>query len=288
MLGSVFEVQEELKRGVVFRGIRRASGDQVILKDVTGKDNECEIMAQLKKEGAPSKYILDFEEIYESPGGRDFLVCKYFKHGDFHSLLKTHDLNEDLIKLYTAQLIVAIEFMHQRNLVHLDIKPGNVIVDDELNLQLIDFGWSAKLRKYDDVFPWGQIYTGTEAFASPETLTAKMSWFSSDIWGIGMFSLYLATKQNPIALIHDETGYEIKDFIFNINFEIEDIPDISDSFRSFLDAVLQPVFMERLGGEKGIGELLRHEWFSDIDWDALRRKEVTPPNWILDLDNSSH
>jgi serine/threonine kinase 38 len=77
-----------------------------------------------------------------------YLVMDYLPGGDLMNLLMVKDiLNENEVKFYAAQLILAIESVHKLNYIHRDLKPDNVLIDKDGHLKLSDFGLSKKIVK---------------------------------------------------------------------------------------------------------------------------------------------
>lgn len=72
-----------------------------------------------------------------------YIVMEYMKGGDFSSLLENiHALEENAARFYLAQLVLAIEYLHQNGIIHRDLKPDNILIDSEGFIKLTDFGLS--------------------------------------------------------------------------------------------------------------------------------------------------
>lgn len=66
-----------------------------------------------------------------------------YMYGDMGALLKQYDVfEEDICKFYIAELIIAVEHLHQLNIIHRDLKPENILIDSKGHLKLSDFGLS--------------------------------------------------------------------------------------------------------------------------------------------------
>ncbi len=89
------------------------------------------------------KHIVPIMDIFEE-NGTAYYVMKYFSGG---SLSFNSAIPEDVALRYTKQLASALRFIHQKRMMHLDVKPSNILLDDEDNVVLIDFGLA---KQYDN------------------------------------------------------------------------------------------------------------------------------------------
>ena len=89
------------------------------------------------------KHIVPIIDVFEE-NGTAYYVMKYFSGG---SLSFNSAIPEDVALRYTKQLASALRFIHKKRMMHLDIKPSNILLDDEDNVVLIDFGLA---KQYDN------------------------------------------------------------------------------------------------------------------------------------------
>ena len=77
-------------------------------------------------------------------------VMEYLVGGDFGELLEAYTcFDEQIVKFYVAELVLAIDSLHSLNIIHRDLKPENILLDGDGHIKLTDFGLSAmKLEKY--------------------------------------------------------------------------------------------------------------------------------------------
>ena len=97
-----------------------------------------------------SPYIVKIYGAFESDG-KIHLVMDYLPKGDFSYFIKTNfPLKEDIIRFYSAEIVLFLEYMQKMNLVHRDLKPQNIMIDEKGHLKVIDFGTVRKLGYYYD------------------------------------------------------------------------------------------------------------------------------------------
>ncbi|KAI9021211.1 hypothetical protein DFJ74DRAFT_756858 [Hyaloraphidium curvatum] len=155
----------------------------------------------------------------------------------------TESMTEADIKYIFHQIALAVQHLHRHGIVHRDIKDENVILDENLAIQLIDFGSSAyyKQGKLFDTF------CGTLDYASPEVLTGhKYSGPPQDIWALGILLYTMIYRENPFYNIDEIIGHPLR-----VPFVMS--PESLDLIRSMLqrDVHARPT----------IDEVLSHVWF---------------------------
>ena len=97
-----------------------------------------------------SPYIIKTYGAFES-GGKIHIVMDYLPKGDFEYFIKAnYPLKEDIIRFYSAEIILFLEYMQSKKLVHRDLKPQNIMIDQKGHLKVIDFGTVRKLGYYFD------------------------------------------------------------------------------------------------------------------------------------------
>lgn len=72
-----------------------------------------------------------------------YMVMEFMKGGDLSSLLEqVGSFDEDTAKYYLAQIVLALEYLHSKGVIHRDLKPDNILIDSEGRIKLTDFGLS--------------------------------------------------------------------------------------------------------------------------------------------------
>ena len=96
-----------------------------------------------------SPYIVKIYGAFESDA-KIHLIMDFLPKGDLSYFIKNNTLKDDIIKFYTAEMVLFLEYMQSKNLVHRDLKPQNIMIDEKGHLKVIDFGTVRKLGYYYD------------------------------------------------------------------------------------------------------------------------------------------
>ncbi|KIK60289.1 hypothetical protein GYMLUDRAFT_73762 [Collybiopsis luxurians FD-317 M1] len=204
-----------------------------------------------------------------------FFVLDLMLGGDlrFH-LERLGSLQEDVVRFYVAQLSSAVEFLHQSGIMHRDIKPDNILLDERGNAHLTDFNIAVHFgdRKLTGV-------AGSMAYMAPEILTKRGYTCHIDWWSLGVCAYELIFGRRPFR------GRTNSDLTYSISKDPLKWPEDAEKkctrpgmlvIKGLLDRDPSRRFGCKPNGE-GYQELRRHPWFKTIDWDTLESKEQTPP-----------
>ena len=97
-----------------------------------------------------SPFIVKVYGAFESDG-KIHLVMDYLPNGDFSYFIKAnYPLREDIIRFYSAEIVLFLEYMQKMKLIHRDLKPENIMIDEKGHLKVIDFGTVRKVGYYYD------------------------------------------------------------------------------------------------------------------------------------------
>ncbi len=197
-----YEIQEELGRGgmgVVYRAIDTRLQREVALKVL--RATSAEETARLEREARAAATLNHpgIVTIYDfQPGfGGHFIVMECVP-GEALDLLLRKDRERVRRNLVTilARLADAVAFAHSRQVVHRDLKPGNILLTSTLEVKVLDFGIATRL---DVDAPKDVQVCGTPFYMSPEQIRGEVPTPASDIYSIGATAFHLATGKPPFA-----------------------------------------------------------------------------------------
>jgi protein-serine/threonine kinase len=220
---------------------------------------------------AASPFIVGLKFSFQTPTDL-YLVTDYMSGGElFWHLQKEGRFQEARAKFYIAELILALQHLHEYDIVYRDLKPENILLDANGHIALCDFGLSkANLTKNDTT----NTFCGTTEYLAPEVLLDEQGYTKMvDFWSLGVLVFEMCCGWSPFYAEDTQQMYK------NIAFGKVRFPRdaLSTEGRNFVKGLLNRNPKHRLGAKDDARELMAHPFFHDIDWQALARKEVIPP-----------
>ncbi|XP_053604278.1 ribosomal protein S6 kinase 2 beta [Plodia interpunctella] len=202
--------------------------------------------------------------------GKLYLILDFLRGGDlFSRLSKEVMFTEEDVKFYLAELALALEHVHKLGIIYRDLKPENILLDADGHIALTDFGLSKLPPSSDKAYS----FCGTVEYMAPEVVNRRGHTFAADWWSFGVLMFEMLTGNLPF---HGSTRHETMTQILKAKLGMP--ANLSEEAQSLLRALFKRNPQNRLGaGPDGIEDIKKHEFFANIDWDALLRKEVIPP-----------
>ncbi|KAM4740329.1 citron rho-interacting kinase isoform 4-T4 [Anableps anableps] len=207
-----------------------------------------------------------------------YLAMEYLPGGDLMSLLNRYEdqFDESMAQFYLAELVEAIQAVHQLGYVHRDVKPENILIDRTGHIKLADFGSAAKLTANKTVAA-ATVPVGTQDFLSPEVLTVINGGSQStygvecDWWSLGVIAYEMIYAKSPFS---DSTSTKTIHNILNFQCYLK-FPEDPHASKQFVDLVRSLLCgaKDRLGYQG----LRCHAFFSNVDWNNLRQ---APPPFV--------
>ncbi|TVY55764.1 Serine/threonine-protein kinase SCH9 [Lachnellula cervina] len=220
---------------------------------------------------ADSPFIVGLKFSFQTPSDL-YLVTDFMSGGElFWHLQKEGRFDEKRAKFYIAELILALQHLHMHDIVYRDLKPENILLDANGHIALCDFGLSkANLTKNATT----NTFCGTTEYLAPEVLLDEAGYTKMvDFWSLGVLVFEMCCGWSPFYAEDTQQMYK------NIAFGKVRFPrdTLTTEGRNFVKGLLNRNPKHRLGAQDDAEELKRHPFFSDINWDELTKKLLTPP-----------
>ncbi|GAA95155.1 uncharacterized protein L969DRAFT_104645 [Mixia osmundae IAM 14324] len=210
-----------------------------------------------------------------------YFVLELAENGEILKYIKQNG-SFDVIsaRYYSAQILSALEHIHSRGVLHRDLKPENILLDAHMRIKITDFGTaklldptSSEAGGNDATMERANSFVGTAEYVSPELLTEKTAFKSSDYWAFGCIVYQMLAGRPPFKAANEYLTFQKivkRDYTFP-----EDFPaDAKDLVERLL--VLDP--MLRLGASppSGIQAIKQHSFFDSIDYETIWT--ILPPS----------
>ncbi|CAN1129401.1 Mitogen-activated protein kinase kinase kinase NPK1 [Linum perenne] len=185
------------------------------------------------------------------------ILLEFVPGGSISSLLgKFGSFPESVIRMYTKQLLLGLEYLHKNGIMHRDIKGANILVDNKGCIKLADFGASKKVVELATL-NGAKSMKGTPYWMAPEVILQTGHSFSADIWSVGCTIIEMATGKPPWSQQYQEVAA-----LFHIGTTKSHPPipeHLSDEAKDFLLKCLQkePDF------RASASELLKHPFITE-------------------------
>ena len=207
-----------------------------------------------------------------------FLIMEHCQNGDLAKhLLFEKKFSENRAKFYICEILLSLEYLHERNIIFRDLKPDNVVLDENGHCKLTDFGLSKEGIYSNDS---AKSFCGSIAYLAPEVLKKQGHGKAVDWYLLGVLFYEMLVGKTPY------TSENKNEIFYNIEHGELKIPDfISKDAHSLLRGLLERDPKKRLGGgKKDSLEIKNHCYFKDVNWNMVYNKKYKIPNFNKNID----
>ena len=202
---------------------------------------------------------------------RIYFVMNFIRGGElFKHLLNCKFFPEEKAKFYSAIVGLALEYLHTHGIVYRDIKPDNILIDEDGYLKLADFGMAKMLKDQEKAFS----LCGTPEYFSPEIITREGHNKAADWWSYGILLYEMLFGIPPFYSKNTEKMF---DLITKAELKFPKKIEVSEDAKDLIKKLLIKNQDLRLGSEGGFETIKKHSFFKGFDFKALEEKKLEAP-----------
>ncbi|KAE8636594.1 hypothetical protein XENTR_v10003051 [Xenopus tropicalis] len=284
---SDFQLTDVLGKGSygkVFLGEAKSTGKMVAVKAMKKSKLTCslslsrvltekEILLLAKREQHP--FLTGLFASFQTEHHVCFAM-DYAAGGDLEKWTKNPQFDYEASIFYSASVVLGLEFLHEHNIVHRDLKLENVLLDESGYIKISDFGLCKMGMGVGDLT---KSFVGTPYYVAPEIFKREPYGKEVDWWALGVMLFYMVVHKFPFngKTVHEQSRI--------VQYERPTIPcTLPSDFYITIKRLLAKYPMNRLGSN-GAEEVKKSHLFCNTNWDGLLNKTVMPP--IMPPVNSS-
>jgi len=238
--------------------VEHIKSERAILEEITHP-----FLVNLKSSFQDTKYI--------------YMLFEYISGGElFSRLRKDGRFSNDVALFYACEILLAIQYLHKKDVVYRDLKPENLLIDKFGHIKIADFGFAKRIEN-------DRTYTlcGTPEYLAPEIIKGSKVGYgkSVDWWAFGILVFEMLSGYPPF---YDNEPVGIYKKIIAGIIEFPRFFDVKA--KDLIRKLLNPEISLRMGVNDDGETTKKHRWFRGVDFDEVFRKEIPSP-WIPVLRN---
>ncbi|CEI87821.1 Putative AGC/PKA protein kinase [Rhizopus microsporus] len=234
----------------------------VRLKQVEHTNNEKHIL-----ESVANPFLVNLWGTFQDDANL-YMVMDYVPGGELFSVLrKSKRFPDHVAKFYAAEVTLAIEYLHNKNVIYRDLKPENLLLDANGHIKITDFGFA----KYVPDITW--TLCGTPDYLAPEVIQSKGYGKAVDWWSLGILIFEMLAGYPPF---YDDDHLKLYEKILQgkIRWPSYFDPNAKDLLKHLLTSDLS----RRYGNLKnGADDIKNHPWFQGVDFDRVANRQIRAP-----------
>ncbi|XP_027205019.1 AKT serine/threonine protein kinase [Dermatophagoides pteronyssinus] len=198
-------------------------------------------------------------------------VMEYVNGGElFFHLTHERKFTESRTRFYACQIILALDYLHNRGIIYRDLKLENLLLDNEGNIKIADFGLCKEEITYGRTT---KTFCGTPEYLAPEILDDTDYGRAVDWWGLGVAMYEMIIGRLPFYNNDHDILFELI-LVEEVRFP----PTISPEAKDLLAGLLKKDPTQRLGGgPEDAKQIMFHPFFRGVNWQDVLEKKIDPP-----------
>ncbi|KAI1818728.1 Pkinase-domain-containing protein [Poronia punctata] len=198
-----------------------------------------------------------------------YMVMDFVEGGELFSLLrKSGRFPNPVAKFYAAEVTLALEYLHSKNIIYRDLKPENLLLDRHGHLKITDFGFAKRVPDKT----W--TLCGTPDYLAPEVVSNKGYNKSVDWWSLGILIYEMLCGYTPFW----DSGSPMKIYENILRGKVKYPAYVHPDAQELLERLITPDLTKRLGNlYGGPQDVKNHPWFAEVTWDRLSEKDIDAP-----------
>ncbi|SCV03155.1 LAMI_0H05908g1_1 [Lachancea mirantina] len=239
------------------------------LKTITTLNSEPDIQKQIFRElqfnkSCKSDYIVRYYGMFVDESTSSIYIAMEYMGGRSldavykHLLKRGGRISEKVLGKIAEYVLRGLSYLHERKIIHRDIKPQNILLNMRGQVKLCDFGVSGEA-----VNSLATTFTGTSYYMAPERIQGQPYSVTSDVWSLGLTLLEVAQGRFPFGgdkIVSDMPPIELLMLILTFHPQLRDEEDStivwSSAFKSFIEYCLKKESRERPSPR----QILQHPW----------------------------
>jgi len=208
-----------------------------------------------------------------------YMLLGFVQGGELYSVVHSNTgdgIEEKKANFYASAILEGLSYMHRRHVVYGDLKPENIMIDQDGYPVIVDFGFAERVttKSYN--------MCGTLLYMAPEKIQERGHDKGADHWSFGVLVYEMTVGRTPFYKkgMNKKQMYEA---ILTAQFEFPPEGTLSPELKNLLRRLFVVNPTERIGSlAGGINDIYAHPWFEGVDFGKLRQKEIEAP-WLPEV-----
>ncbi|KAM4606164.1 serine/threonine-protein kinase 17A [Polymixia lowei] len=283
----------ELGRGkfaVVRKCVEKCTGRvyaaKFLRKRRKGQDCRTEIIHEIAvlELATSSPRVVNLHQVYEM-ASEMVLVLEFAAGGEiFNQCVAEREeeaFSEEEVKRLMRQILEGVSFLHRHNVVHLDLKPQNILLTSSApvgDIKIVDFGLSRMVSSHQEL----REIMGTPEYVAPEILNYEPISTATDMWSIGVLTYVMLTGISPfLGEDKQETFLNISQL--NVSYTEDELQHLDTAGLTFIQTLLRKQPQERATAE----QCLQHPWLQSAEPQKTLLVQENVPGELQEASTSS-